>query len=151
MSQSKTTEASAHWRLHPQLLSDSIPICQLPVCSVRLLDDQRYPWVLLIPRIPDLGQWLDVPLETQHLVLEEIHQVSQVLQKLYAPDRINLATIGNRVEQLHIHCIARHQHDATWPDVVWGRGQREAYKPLQRLARANAIGAGLKSLSQPNS
>lgn len=139
------------WHLHAQLLADSIPIAQLPICALRLLDDQRFPWVLLIPRISAASQWLDVPLAIQHRILDEIQQVSQVLQTLYAPDRINLATIGNRVEQLHIHCIARHKDDPTWPDVAWGQGQRESYSPLQRLARANAIGAGLQSMSQPNS
>lgn len=138
------------WCLHPQLLADSIPISRLPICAVRLLDDQRFPWVLLIPRMSDVHQWLDVPLAAQHQILEEIHQVNRVIQTLYEPDRINLATIGNRVEQLHIHCIARHRNDAAWPDVVWGRGERQPYKPLQRLARANAIATGLKSLPQPH-
>lgn len=139
------------WRLHPQLLADSIPIYQLPLCAVRLLDDQRFPWVLLIPSIPGAAQWLDVPLTTQHLILDEIQQVSQVMQQLYAPDRINLATIGNRVEQLHIHCVARHHRDDAWPNVVWGHGQRQPYTPLKKLARANAIAAGLKTPTQPHS
>ncbi|MHB9020272.1 MAG: HIT domain-containing protein [Halothiobacillus sp.] len=139
------------WQIHPQLLADSVPITNLPLCAVRLLDDHRFPWVLLIPRLPGLSQWLDVPVAAQHQILDEIQQVSATLNTLFTPERINLATIGNRVNQLHIHCIARYTHDVAWPDVVWGHGTRAPYATLDRLAAANAIAAGLKTQSQPNS
>jgi diadenosine tetraphosphate (Ap4A) HIT family hydrolase len=77
--------------------------------------------------------------------------VGAAINTLFKPVKINLATIGNKVDQLHIHCVARHTHDAAWPDVVWGHGTRSPYNTLQRLASANAIAALLKSLSAPNS
>jgi diadenosine tetraphosphate (Ap4A) HIT family hydrolase len=139
------------WQIHPQLLADSVPIVNLPLCAIRLLDDARFPWVLLIPRLAGATQWLDVPSKTQHQILDEIHMVGAAINTLFKPVKINLATIGNKVDQLHIHCVARHTHDAAWPDVVWGHGTRSPYNTLQRLASANAIAALLKSLSAPNS
>ena len=139
------------WKLHPQLLADSIPIMELPICAVRLLDDVRFPWVLLIPRVAGLSQWLDMPNDLAHQVLNEVHDVQEVLQNLFSPIRINFATIGNRVDQLHIHCVARFSNDAAWPDVVWGHGTRRSYNPLDRLTRANSIAAGLKTHSRRHS
>lgn len=139
------------WKLHPQLLADSIPIIELPICAVRLLDDARFPWVLLIPRMVGLTQWLDMPEDIAHQVLDEVHEAQQVLQQIFTPIRINFATIGNRVDQLHIHCIARFSNDAAWPDVVWGHGTRRPYNPLDRLTRANAIATGLKTHSRRHS
>jgi diadenosine tetraphosphate (Ap4A) HIT family hydrolase len=147
----KPSQPDHAWQIHPQLLADSVPIIHLPICAIRLLDDQRFPWVLLIPRLTGANQWLDVPSETQHEILDEIQIVSSAINTLFKPQKINLATIGNKVDQLHIHCVARHTHDAAWPDVVWGHGTRSPYNTLQRLARANAIAALLKSLSAPNS
>ncbi len=139
------------WQIHPQLLADSVPIIHLPVCAIRLLDDQRFPWVLLIPRKAGLQQWLDVPPAMQHKIIDEIQQVSTAMNTLFKPRKINLATIGNQVDQLHIHCVARHTLDEAWPNVVWGHGIRSPYSTLQRLAKANAIAALLKTLSAPNS
>ncbi|WP_298219043.1 HIT domain-containing protein [Halothiobacillus sp.] len=143
--------SDAAWKLHPQLLADSIPVTELPICAVRLLDDARFPWIMLIPRIAGLTQWLDMPQDIAHQVLDEVHEAQHVLQQIFNPIRINFATIGNRVDQLHIHCVARFSNDAAWPDVVWGHGTRRNYKPLDRLTRANAIAAGLKIHSRRNS
>lgn len=139
------------WQIHPQLLADSVPIIDLPVCAIRLLDDQRFPWVLLIPRQAGLQQWFDVPPAMQHQIIDEIQWVSTAMNTLFKPRKINLATIGNKVDQLHIHCVARHSLDAAWPHVVWGHGTRNPYGTLQRLAQVNAIAALLKTLSAPNS
>lgn len=146
-----STPNGAAWKLHPQLLADSIPITELPICAVRLLDDARFPWILLIPRIAGLTQWLDMPQDIAHQVLDEVYGAQHVLQQIFTPIRINFATIGNRVDQLHIHCVARFSNDAAWPDVVWGHGTRQPYNPLDRLTRANAIAAGLKTYSRRHS
>jgi diadenosine tetraphosphate (Ap4A) HIT family hydrolase len=145
-----TTDAPI-WKLHPQLLADSIPITEFPICAVRLLDDARFPWILLIPRIAGLTQWLDMPQDIAHQVLDEVHEAQHVLQQIFTPVRINFAAIGNRVDQLHIHCVARFGNDAAWPDVVWGHGIRQTYNPLERLSRANAIATGLKTHSRRHS
>lgn len=146
-----TTSNEAAWKLHPQLLADSIPVTELPTCAIRLLDDARFPWILLIPRIVGLTQWLDMPQDIAHQVLDEVHEAQQVLQQIFTPVRINFAMIGNRVDQLHIHCVARFSNDAAWPEVVWGHGTHQPYSPLDRSTRANAIAAGLKTHSRRHS
>lgn len=143
--------AGRQWQLHPRLLADSIPITELSACSVRLLDDARFPWVLLIPRMAGLTQWLDMPNDLAHQVLDESQAVQHVLHNLFKPDRINFATIGNLVDQLHIHCVARFTHDEAWPGVVWGYGTRQPYRPMDRLIQANAIATGLNTLSRRHS
>ena len=145
------SEKTTGWHLHPTLLNDSIPIIDLPVCSVRLLDDQRFPWIILIPRELHLSQWTDIPLPRQHDILDEIAQVNAALQARYLPDRLNHGVIGNLVPQLHIHCVARFTHDAAWPGVVWGFGQRRPYRALDRLAEAHALAALLRRSSAANS
>lgn len=149
LASSTTNEVT--WKLHPQLLADSIPVTELPICAVRLLDDARFPWILLIPRIAGLTQWLDIPQDIAHQVLDEVNEAQQILQQIFTPIRINVAAIGNRVDQLHIHCVARFSNDAAWPDVVWGHGTRQPYNPLDRLTRANAIAAGLATHSRRHS
>lgn len=156
MQQTNQASAGSHadgtaWKLHPQLLADSIPIIELPICAVRLLDDARFPWIMLIPRIAGLTQWLDLPLDVAHRVLDELHQAQQIMQQMFSPGRMNVAAIGNQVDQLHIHCVARFSNDAAWPGVVWGHSTRQPYSPLDRLIRANAIAAGLKIHSRRNS
>jgi len=145
------TSGDTTWHLHPQLLADSIPIMELPVCALRLLDDARFPWVLLIPRIAGLSQCQGMPQDVAHRGLDEVHEVQQVVQHLVTPVRINFAAIGNRVDQLHIHCVARFSDDAAWPDVVWGHGTRQTYNPLDRLTRASAIATGLKTNTRRHS
>lgn len=139
------------WQLHPTLLNDSIPIVELPLCAVRLLDDQRFPWVILIPREPHLSQWTDLSLPRQHAILDEIAWVNAALQTRYLPDRLNHGMIGNLVPQLHIHCVARFKTDAAWPGVVWGFGQRQPYRALERLAEAHALAALLRRNSAAHS
>ncbi|WP_407275449.1 HIT domain-containing protein [Halothiobacillus sp. DCM-1] len=145
------TTATAPWTLHPTLLKDSIPIIDLPVCSVRLLDDCRFPWVILIPRHPNLSQWTDIPLTLQHDLLDEIARVNAALQTRYLPDRLNHGVIGNLVPQLHIHCVVRYIHDEAWPGVVWGFGTRRPYSALKRLAEAHALAALLRQPSAAHS
>lgn len=139
------------WQLHTTLLNDSIPVIDLPVCTVRLIDDQRFPWLVLIPRQPNLSQWTDIPLPMQHDILNEIARVNAALHTRYVPDRLNHGVIGNLVPQLHIHCVARFTHDAAWPGVVWGFGQRRPYRELERLAEAHALAALLRQSSTAHS
>lgn len=138
------------WQLHEQLLKDSYPVIDLPCCNVRLLNDCRFPWVLLIPRIAAVSSWFELDRDVQQTVNDEINRVGQTLQALYAPRRINIGIIGNRVEQLHIHCIARSPDDPAWPDVVWGFDAPIPYAPLDRLDRCSRISAGLTRISAPD-
>ncbi|MBX3725617.1 MAG: HIT domain-containing protein [Xanthomonadales bacterium] len=120
--------------LHPQLLTDSHPVCELALCSVRLVDDARFPWLILVPRQPFLRELMDLAAEDQLALLKEVNRAGRVLQRLYPADKLNIAALGNMVPQLHVHVIARRRDDEAWPRPVWGVGDPRPYAP-DRLGR----------------
>ena len=90
------------------------------------MDNKKFPWVLLVPRVGGAREWIDLSRDAQHQLSDEIAVVSHILQAVVTPDKLNIATLGNQVEQLHIHIIARYKGDPEWPNPVWG-GASEAY------------------------
>lgn len=113
--------------LHSRLEADSVFIGQLPLCQLRLINDSRYPWLLLVPALPELVEITDLSAEDYQLLWQEVRQVSEGLQSWCQPDKLNVATLGNLVPQLHLHVIARFKTDAIWPGPVWGQGEAVAY------------------------
>ena len=114
--------------LHPQLAADTHHVTDLPLSSVRLMDDARYPWLILVPRVDGLRDLHDLD-ETRHAqAFAEITRASHALAQLYHPYKINVAALGNQVEQLHIHVIARQTDDPAWPGPVWGVGAAVPYE-----------------------
>lgn len=115
-----------NFTLDSRLARDSHDITNLPLCNVRLMDNRHFPWVLLVPRVAGASEWIDLSREQQHQLSDEIAVVSHILQALVTPDKLNIATLGNQVSQLHIHLLARYKGDKAWPNPVWG-GVSEAY------------------------
>ena len=107
--------------LDPILARDTLLICRLTLCEVRLMNDAQYPWVILVPQIPDVTELYQLTETQQHLLSQESNQVSQLLVALLEPDKLNVAALGNVVKQLHIHHIARFCSDPAWPAPVWGK------------------------------
>jgi len=99
------------------------------------MDDARFPWVILVPRIAGARELIDLDEGDQRLLLGEIDHVARALETLLHPDKLNIAALGNVVPQLHVHVIARFTSDAAWPNPVWGRGERVAYGVRERAAR----------------
>ncbi len=112
--------------LDRRLEGDSFEVTTLGLCQVRLMNNKKFPWLLLIPERANASEWIDLTRDEQHMLSDEIMVVSHLLQALVTPDKLNIATLGNQVSQLHIHVIARYKHDAAWPNPVWGQGN-EAY------------------------
>lgn len=115
--------------LHPQLSMDTALLGYLPLCQVLLMNNMMFPWVILVPQLPDLKEIMDIVPEKRAILMEEIALVSAMMQHVYAPDKINMAALGNMVSQLHIHVIARYKTDHAWPNPVWGNGNK-AYTPM---------------------
>ena len=111
------------------------------------MNDSRYPWLILVPRIPNVREWLDLSSTDQALLLAEQLQVSQCLQTLLSPDKLNIATLGNIVPQLHLHIIARFETDFAWPSPVWGRGDSVRYPPDEKVALLGQYRSALASVS----
>lgn len=118
--------------LHPTLGKDTVEITQLEVCKVLLMRDKTYPWVILVPAIEGLRDLDDLNESDRIAVAAEINHVSKNMKALFQPYKMNVAALGNVVEQLHIHVIARFQDDPAWPAPVWG------YSPLLTMGTRNA-------------
>ena len=137
------------WHLHPQLADDTHPVALLPLCEVRLMDDANYPWLILVPRIADAVELIDLAREQRLMLMEEIDQAARTLRTVFRPDKLNVAALGNVVPQLHVHVIARSIDDPAWPAPVWGRAAARPYTAEGLIARVNAIAAKLVPSPQP--
>ena len=123
--------------LDPRLAADTHLVGDLDLSRVLLMDDARFPWLILVPRRANLRELIDLDIAAQQLLLAEIDRCARILRTLEKPDKLNIAALGNVVAQLHVHVIARRASDAAWPRPVWGFGEREPYTTdalSQRLA-----------------
>lgn len=106
--------------LHPQLAKDSAHFRELSLCSVRIMDNQAVPWLVLVPRVAGAHELIDLAEAEQQQLMREIVLSSQALRAAFRPDKLNIAALGNVVPQLHVHVVARFRSDAAWPKPVWG-------------------------------
>ncbi|WP_413206875.1 HIT domain-containing protein [Rhodospirillum sp. A1_3_36] len=113
------------FELDPRLEADSHAVTQWPLCQVRLMDDARYPWLILVPRRASAVEPFDLDEVDQTQLWQEANRAGAILKTETGAAKINIAAIGNIVSQLHIHVIARKPGDAAWPGPVWGQGQAE--------------------------
>lgn len=120
------------FELHPQLAADSTPVCDLDVCTVRLLEDARWPWLLLIPRRTGVRELHDLSAADLQVVAREAAAAGRALADITHADKINTAALGNVVEQLHVHVVARRRGDTNWPGPVWGCPGRTPYDEATR-------------------
>lgn len=126
------------FELDARLAADSLFVADGPLSQVRLMDDARWPWIVLVPRVEDISEWIDLDGNQQRLLLAEINLVSRLLRDEPGVEKLNLGALGNIVRQLHVHLIGRHEGDAAWPGPVWGSGPMQRFDPEQREARVAA-------------
>ncbi len=112
--------------IDPRLAEDTIPVARLQLSEVRLMDDSRFPWLVLIPARHATELFELSPLDRSSL-MEEIATVSKALASIGLADKINVGSLGNIVPQLHVHVVGRRQGDAAWPGPVWGSGEAQRY------------------------
>ena len=121
--------------LDARLAQDSLLLAQGPLSQLRLMDDLRFPWLVLVPRLPDAVEWLDLEPPRQRLLLEELNAAGSVLRRWSPCDKLNIGALGNIVRQLHVHLVARREGDAAWPGPVWGAGAMQRAAPGETQAR----------------
>ena len=131
--------------LHPRLMADTAPVCDLDLSRVLLMDETTWPWLILVPRRAGLRELIDLPRGERHRLDDEIALASRALLMLYRPDKLNVAALGNVVEQLHVHVIARFEDDPAWPAPVWGRVAARPYTPDALVARIRLLGDALRA------
>ncbi len=108
------------FQLHPTLAKDTFLVGDFPLSTVRLMNDCRFPWLILVPRVSNIKEIYELSAADQVQFLRESSWVSSQMAKIFGADKMNVAALGNQVPQLHFHHIARYQNDVCWPNPVWG-------------------------------
>lgn len=115
------------FKLHPQLEKDCLLVGEYPLCRLLLVNDENYPWFILVPRRADISEVFQLTEEDQLQLMKESNSLSALLAEHFQADKLNVAALGNMVPQLHIHHIVRYKNDTAWPKPVWGVVSAEPY------------------------
>lgn len=120
--------------LDSRLAADTAWICDWPLSTVLLMNDSRYPWLVLVPKQPKLVEPFDLSPAEQVQLWREVGHAGSLLKASTRCRKVNVGALGNIVAQLHVHIIARNEGDAAWPGPVWGKGAAERFGAAE-LAR----------------
>ena len=107
------------FKVNNKFIKSSHHLLELKLCAVRLHDNSKFPWIILIPKRKGITDITELNSKDQILLMKEIVYVSKLMKKVFKTKKLNVEKIGNIVPQLHIHIIARYKHDLTWPLSVW--------------------------------
>lgn len=121
--------------LHPRLAGDTVLVLSGVLSQVRLMRNRVWPWLVLVPARPDVLEIHELAAEDRQRLMDEIAAVSEVMTRLYRPDKLNVAAIDNLVPQLHVHVVARWRDDPAWPNPVWGSGIAAPYAESELAAQ----------------
>ena len=133
--------------LDPRLAADSHWLADGPLSQLRLMDDTRFAWLVLVPRVEGAVEWVELPAAAQAQLLGEINLAAGLLRADGPCDKINIGALGNIVRQLHVHVVARREGDAAWPGPVWGSGAAVRHAPEALAARLQSLRARLPGLA----
>jgi diadenosine tetraphosphate (Ap4A) HIT family hydrolase len=120
--------------LDPRLAADTLAVGDLALSRALLMNDARYPWLVLVPRREGLREIVDLERQARAALIEEIALASRFVRSLPGVEKINVAALGNVVAQLHVHVVGRAVGDPAWPGPVWGVGTARRYAPAQAAA-----------------
>ena len=132
------------FELDPRLAADTVLVGETPLSQVLLMNDARYPWLILVPRRGDITEPFELTEADQAKLWQESMHLGQAIKAHFAADKINIAALGNQVAQLHVHHIARFYTDDAWPGPVWGVGSAVPYSDIA----LDALMDDLRSLLQ---
>jgi diadenosine tetraphosphate (Ap4A) HIT family hydrolase len=133
-----------NWSLDPKLAADTVPVGDLALARVLLANDANFPWLILVPRKPGLVELIDLADNEQIQLLGEVAAAAHALKSITECEKLNIASLGNVVAQLHVHVIARRHSDAAWPKPVWGAAPPAAYDPTIRDGLIGALRRALQ-------
>lgn len=129
--------------LHPNLISKAFVI-DLPLCRVLMEDNAYYPWLFLVPRRAQLARIVQLDSGDKIQLMTELDWAQTILWDVFQPEQINVASIGNKTRQLHIHVIARKINDPAWPNTVWDHAACLPYDPVDKAKLLDALHAGFQ-------
>ena len=131
------------WVLDQKLADDSVFVVDLPLSQLRLINDSRFPWLVLVPRVSNIEEIFQLSDEDQQQLLQESSQLAKVLSTSFKADKLNVAALGNVVRQLHVHHIVRYVDDCCYPSPVWGVGQAVPYQEYELRQRVDELRSAL--------
>ncbi|MGL4316794.1 MAG: HIT family protein [Pseudomonas sp.] len=120
--------------LDSRLQQDTLTIGDFPLCRLLLMNDGHYPWFILVPRREAVSELFQLDTADQQQLWLETTRLAETLKDAFVADKMNVATLGNVVSQLHMHVIVRRREDAAWPAPVWGKHPARAYEAGQIAA-----------------
>lgn len=112
---------SKPFKLHAQLAKDCFELADFPLCKLLLCNDCSYPWFILVPKVADISDIYQLDWSQQQQLLNESSLLSELLMQVFKGDKMNVAALGNVVNQLHLHHVVRYKTDSTWPKPIWGQ------------------------------
>jgi diadenosine tetraphosphate (Ap4A) HIT family hydrolase len=131
--------------LHERLLTDTFFVVDFGLSRVLLMNDSRFPWLVLVPRKSGCVELFDLPTAEQTALIAEITRTSRILRSVTSADKINVGALGNVVAQLHVHVVARRRNDSAWPGPVWGFGKPVPYTVPARDEWLNRLSTALET------
>lgn len=129
--------------LHPRLQADTRLVAELPLSLLLMMNDARYPWFILVPRRWDVQEIYQLSDADRQQLLKESCQLGQAAMEVFGGDKLNLATLGNLVPQLHLHHVVRYRDDEAWPGPVWGKGSARPYAEDEAQRHAERLLAAM--------
>jgi diadenosine tetraphosphate (Ap4A) HIT family hydrolase len=129
-----TEQTVTIFMLHPQLAKDCFELADFPLCKLLLCNDSTYPWFILVPRVNDITDIYQLDWQQQQQFLNESSLLSELVMQAFVGDKMNVAALGNVVEQLHIHHVVRYKNDASWPKPIWGQQPLTPYTDIELAA-----------------
>lgn len=129
----------SEFELDGRIARDSDLIATLDLCQLRIQNDSRWPWLVMVPQRADMTEIFELSEADQAHLSAEVNQVSAALKATTGATKINVGALGNIVRQLHVHVIARFEGDANWPGPIWGYGSAEPYDGEKRQALMNRL------------
>jgi len=124
-------EKVTDFTLHPRLAADTVCVVDWTLSRVLLMNDARYPWLILVPRHDGATELFDLEQNDRAALMEEVSRAARDLKEISGAAKINVGALGNLVPQLHVHVVARSPGDAAWPGPVWGHGTATPYDTAQ--------------------
>jgi len=125
--------------LDSRLEQDTLLLGDFPLCRLLLMNDAQYPWFILVPRREEVSELFQLDAADQQMLWMETTSLAETVKDTFGADKMNIATLGNMVGQLHMHVIARRRDDVAWPAPVWGRHPAKAYTEEQVAAIKNKL------------
>lgn len=130
--------------LNERLQADTRHVVDLDLCRVLLMNNALWPWLILVPMREEAVEIHRLDEGDQGALMREIALASRVVERLFAPDKMNVGALGNMVPQLHVHVIGRTRGDPAWPGPVWGSGHARPYEPAEAAALVDRLAEALR-------